>query len=175
LASGEFPGKNPDANAQERIPGVHPGSGGAIMRRLLVAVGFVAILLMPRGAWAEPQYPFLHSAVYEMMEAVRELRDAPRDFAGHKVKAIHALNQAIHQVEKMLDAVGEPFKGHLPPKGAYDKYANHPHLRQAVVEMRDALALLKETTRDFGGHRDKAIRDIGVAIAEVDWCIERIK
>lgn len=50
----------------------------------------------------EMAHPRLVKAIHEMREALRELREAPDDFGGHKAVAIHDTEQAIHSLKKAL-------------------------------------------------------------------------
>ena len=141
---------------------------------LTTTVAVVGLLAVGRTA-AAPKHPHLHRALHEMKEAHKELKEAKHDFGGHREKALEALHAAIHQTEKMLEAVGDPFKGHTPTKGTYDKYKHHPHLHHALVEMREAHKQLKETSGNFGGHKEQALKDLEIAIHQVEICIKHIK
>jgi hypothetical protein len=147
------------------------------MLRIVLLIPTVAIfaLVTPERASAEPKHPHIHHALYEMREAIVELKDARHDFAGHREKAIHALHEAIKQTEKALEGAGDPYKGFLPARTIYKEYMNHHHLRHAQVEMREALKQLREAKHDFGGHREKAIKDLEVALIQVEKCIDNIK
>jgi hypothetical protein len=145
------------------------------MSRLFLAAAAAVTLavLGPDLAPAQKHQP-LHHAIYEMREAKQELKLAKGDFGGHRDKAITALDAAIVQTEKALTAVGDPYKTFTPGK-IYSKYKDYPHLRHAVVEMREAHRELKEAKGDFGGHRDKALKDLDFAIVQVEDCIKNIK
>src|SRR2546429_268632 len=132
------------------------------MFRLLVltaAAGALA-LLAPNRVWAEPKHRHLHHALHELREAHKELKDASHDFGGHREKALKDINTAIEQVEKALEAAGDPFKGFSPDKGIYKDYKNHPHLRHVHHQLNEAHKEMKEAKHDFGGHRDKALSAI---------------
>jgi hypothetical protein len=47
-------------------------------------------------------HPRLVKAIHEMREALRELREAPDDFGGHKGQAIRDTEQAIHSLRRAL-------------------------------------------------------------------------
>jgi L-lactate utilization protein LutB len=141
----------------------------------MTVAGVVLGLLAPALALAEPKHPHLHSALFEMREAHKELKEAKHDFGGHREKAVEALNAAIKQLEKALESVGDPFKGFTPKKTVYEGYKNYPHLRHALHEMRAAHKQLKEAGDNFGGHKKKAIEDLDIAIRQVEKCIENSK
>ena len=145
-------------------------------RLMTLTVAGIALGLLAAGrASAEPKHPHMHRALHEMREAHKELKEARHDFGGHREKALEALDAAIKETIKALEAVGDEFKGWTPKKGAYDGYKNHPHLRHALHEMREAHKQLKEASNNFGGHKEKALKDLDLAIRQVEKCIEHIK
>jgi hypothetical protein len=142
---------------------------------LLVPAALGLGLLLPGRALAEPKNPHLHHALYEMKEAYKQLQTAGDKFEGHKDKAMRGLDAAIHQTEKALDAVGDPYKGFTPSGDIYRGYANHAHVRHAVVVMKEARDDLKGANHDFKGHRDLAIHYLDYAILELDKCMPYLK
>src|SRR5262249_23646748 len=100
---------------------------------------------------------------------------ANHNFGGHREKALEALDAAIVQTEKALEAAGDPFKGYTPARGIYDKYKNHPHLRGSLVALREAHAEMKNASHNFGGHREKALLALDAAINQVEKCLEFAK
>ena len=143
------------------------------MSRLLVSTAAVAALalLVPNRAAADPKHPHMHHALHEMREAHKELKETKHEFGGHREKALKDLDEAIRQTEKALAGAGDPFKGFTPEKGTYDKYKNYHHLRHALHKMREAHKELKEAAHNFGGHREKALKDLDEAIHQVEKCI----
>jgi hypothetical protein len=144
-----------------------------MFRLLMLAPAVVVLgLLAPGGAAAEPKHPHIHRALFEMREAHRELKEANHNFGGHRDEALEALDVGIKQLEKALELSGDAYKGFVPPKGLYDDYKNHPHLRHSLVEMREALKELKEAAHNFGGHRERAVGALEVAIKETEKCVQ---
>ena len=148
------------------------------MQDLDVAITEVqkCIDLLPSGsAAAEPKHPHLHHALYEMREADKELTKTTFDFHDSKAIAQTALHKAIVETEKALAAAGDPYRDYQPAQGIYADYNNHPHLRHALHEMRLAHQELKETSHNFGGHKQKAMKDLDVATTEVQKCVDQMK
>lgn len=131
----------------------------------------------PAKAQDQAAYAHLLSAVYEMREAKTELREEKKhDFGGWRDKAVRDLDIAIEQTEKALRAVKVELKYRAPEGKVYGSYKNYPHLRHAVVELREAMRELKEEKRhDFGGERDRAIREIDIAIDRLEAAINAVK
>lgn len=48
------------------------------------------------------RHPHIRGAIRELREAKRELVTAAHDFGGHRVKAIEAVDVAVHQLEEAL-------------------------------------------------------------------------
>jgi hypothetical protein len=126
-------------------------------------------LAPPRAAAAE--HPRLHVALYELRHARTELKEARHDFGGHRAEALEALDGAITQIERALRAVGDNVKGIEPRKDVYKRYGNHPHIRQALVEAREARTELKEASHDYKGHREKAVRALDEVIDQLDTAL----
>jgi hypothetical protein len=145
-------------------------------RSLILTVGAALVgLLMPGLALAQPKHPRLHEALYEMREAHKELKEASNTFGGHKEKALEALDAAIRQTEKALEAVGDPYKSFTPAKGVYEPYKDFKHLRHGLDRMRIAVKELRDAQGNFGGHRDAAVKDLEIAITQVEKCINSLK
>ncbi len=143
---------------------------------LLIPAIAAASMLLPGRASAEPKYPHLHHALYEMKEAHKQLREAGHDFGGHREKALEGLDAAIRQTEKCLKEVGDPYHENFrPPEGIYREYKNFVHLRHSVVEMKEARRELKDAGHDFKGHREDAIRYLDYAIEQTEKCLPHVK
>jgi hypothetical protein len=134
------------------------------MTKMMMALS-ACVLLAGAQAWAEPKvkHPNLHAAIFELREARTELKEAKKDFGGKKEKAIKAINAAIDSLKKCLDIKGDDYKG-LDRDKDRKKFKDHPKLRSALEDLRDAKRDLKEAGTNFGGHKKQAIADIDAAI-----------
>lgn len=143
-------------------------------RSLLVTTVFTALAVLGLGAprAAAEEHPRLHAALYELRHARTELKEARHDFGGHRAKALEALDDAITQVEKALKAVDDNVKGVDPGKDAYKGYANHPHIRHALVEAKEARTELKEAAHDYKGHRAKAVEALDAVVDQLDKALK---
>jgi hypothetical protein len=77
--------------------------GGCMLRRTFVALGLV--LAFACGMWtaharAEERHPVLQRAIEQIHNIRMRLESAPRDFGGHKQKAIEALRVAGSELEQ---------------------------------------------------------------------------
>ncbi len=144
------------------------------MRSAFGAIVAVVAMGAPSKANAE-EHKTLYRAHYELKEAQVELKGAAHDFGGHRVKALEAVDAALIQINDCLKAVGDKVGAYKPEATLYKNYKNHPHIRHAIVELRASRNELKESRIDFGGHRDKAIKDIDYAIEQLEKSLEFAK
>jgi hypothetical protein len=117
----------------------------------------------------------LHHAIHELKETRVELKEAKHDFGGHREAALKATDAAIVQLELALKDAGDPYKG--GPKvdaELYKKFKHHPHLHRALHELKEARVQLKEAKHDFGGHREKALKDVDHAIEQLELAIKSV-
>jgi hypothetical protein len=137
----------------------------------VVAVGFA-----PASAEADgPKHPHMHHALYELGEARTELKDAAHDFGGHREKALKAVDTAMTQMAKALEAVGDKYTAKAPDKDVYKKYEHHPHIQHALHELGEARKELKDAKHDFGGHREKTLKDVDHAITQLEAALKFAK
>jgi hypothetical protein len=117
----------------------------------------------------EVNYPRLRAALHELRDAKGELATS-RDVwpAGHKERAMGALNDGIESVRGIL-AVNdvEKFRGVDRNPEFYKKFKDYPRLRAALGDLREARDELRAATADFGGMKERALDDIEVAIGEI--------
>ena len=59
-----------------------------------------------------------------------------------------------------------------PAIQAADEKAEYPHMHHALHELREARTELKEADHDFGGHREKALKDVEEAIKQIDKALK---
>jgi hypothetical protein len=146
-------------------------------RSLLVTTVLGAVALLGLGAprAAAEEHPRMHTALYEMRHARTELKEAAHDFGGHRVKALEALEVAINQVDKALRAVGDNAKGSDPGKDVYKEYANHPHIRRALAEAREARKELREAAHEYKGHREKAVLALDEVVVQLERALRHAR
>ncbi len=128
-----------------------------------------------KNAKKKLHHPHLHHALYELHDARRELNNSSYKFGGHKAKALLAINDAIKHIELALVAHGDNIKSVATKRDLQEhhkKYAHHPHLHHAIVELRHAHKEMKEASHDFGGHRKAALRDINIAIHQIELLLK---
>jgi hypothetical protein len=139
--------------------------------RSVVAI-VVGVPLLVSASLCAQEGPFAHltSAIYEMREAREELK-AER-FKRHREQAVKDLNVAIDETEAAIREAKielRRYEGPKNPKEYYKAYRDFPHLRHAVVELREAKKEIeREKRREFG----KAVKAIDVAIIRVEEALK---
>jgi hypothetical protein len=69
-------------------------------RKIATACSVLALMLvMSVGAPAEGRHPEIHAAIESLRNAKAHLEAASHDYQGHRVDAIHAIDEAIHQLD----------------------------------------------------------------------------
>jgi len=71
------------------------------MRRKLLTTGALLgmMIMMSTGSIAQPRHPQIREAMEALRNAKEHLEHAAHDFGGHRVDAIHAIDEAMHQLE----------------------------------------------------------------------------
>jgi hypothetical protein len=119
-----------------------------------------------------PKHHHLHHALFELKETRVELKEAKHDFGGHRESALKATDAAIVQIERALHAGGDPYKALKANPEWYKKFEHHPHIHRSIHELKEARVQLKEAKHDFGGHREKAIKDVDYAIEQLEVALK---
>jgi hypothetical protein len=136
-----------------------------MMHRLLPPAGLALAVLAVSSCEAPAQELKLlrpEGALWEMREAVAEMRDARHDFGGHRREAMEALEGAVRQVDEGLRAAGITPRRFDRDRRFYEqlRYANCPHMRYALVEIREARKELEGVRGDLKGHKESALRNL---------------
>jgi hypothetical protein len=121
------------------------------------------------------KHPRLHVALHELVQAHQELKDAGAGLGGHRQKALAAIDDAIKSVRLVLEVKGADPNVVVRKGDFYRKYKNYPHLRQVLLDLKEARGELQDTKANFNSHRQRAIKDINLAINEIQLAIEHAR
>jgi hypothetical protein len=146
-----------------------------LWRSVFVLSVFSVVLAAPGAASAQPKYPRMHEALYELKAARLELIQAADDFGGHRLAAVKATEAAIAQIEIALASAGDPFKGVMVDKQVYVKYKNYPHIHRAIDVLKETRIELTHAKQIFAGHREKALQDVNFAIEQLELALKFAK
>jgi hypothetical protein len=131
-----------------------------------MVVGLPLLGSAPPVMAQEGPFAHLEAAIYEMRESKLELK-AER-FNRHRVEAVRDLDAAIAETEKAIKEAKielRRYEGPKDPKVYYKAYRDFPHLRHAVVELREAKLEIERAKR----------REFTRAIAAIDIAINRVE
>lgn len=79
------------------------------MKRFASSFAVIAVMLtlafpaMAPASSAPERHPEIHEAIASLRRAKDHLEHAAHDFGGHRVEAIRATDEAIHQLQICLD------------------------------------------------------------------------
>lgn len=146
--------------------------------RLGILVGSLALFgltycngdLLAGGA-KKSKHAHLHHALFELHDARHELAADKHDHGGHKQKAMLAMNDAVKHIELALISAGDNVKASPTKRDLQEhhkQYKHHPHLHHAVHELKHAHKQVKADRHPYGGHREAVLRDIHLAITEIE-------
>jgi hypothetical protein len=138
----------------------------------LVALLGPALAQPPQGRPAQPgrvDHPNLRAALHELREARQELRASQETWPpGHKERALQALQDGMDSLKTILAVRDvDSFRGYDRNPDYYKRFADHPRLRSALQDLRQARDELRGATSDFRGMKERALDDIEVAIGEI--------
>ena len=111
-------------------------------------------------------HPKLESAHDSLKEAKEYLEAASHNFHGHREAAVRAIDAAMHQVR--LCAEEPERRDSIGPRAL----ADHPKLRRAKEQVKEARDYLFEAKHDFHGHKSEAIKALDAAIHHINVCLE---
>jgi hypothetical protein len=129
----------------------------------------------PTGPAADNGQPRMQAALQALGGAQSELQAASPNKGGHRERALEIVGHATQEVQAGIDyanqhptEVGdaEGPAGALPVDEEVPGAGTQPHMRNAVVQLREARKQLWDAKHDKGGHRAKAIELINDAIKQ---------
>jgi hypothetical protein len=145
---------------------VAPALGAALLvlaapaERPVVAQGKVA---------GRVDHPRLRAALHEMREARGWLVTARDSWPpGYKERAVANIDAAMKSVQTILQVKDvNSFVGVERNADYYKRFRDHPRLRAALQDLRDARDELRTAKADFGGLKEQALDDIDAAVGDI--------
>jgi len=122
----------------------------------------------------------LAASIHKLRSVKLTLEAADHDYGGHRAAAVEKIKAATHELHKALEFV---HKGKIAPKTTTKDVgsSNEPQklsdaqLRATIPVLKNTHKLLKEGDRDYGGHRAKAVTELGTAITQLEKALAFIK
>jgi len=148
-----------------------------MFRKLLCVVPALAFFLAAvdtAAAQERDRHPRLHAALAELREARKELMEARDNWPpGNKERAMAAIDDAIKSLKAILAIKGDDFRGADRGPDFYKRFSDHPKLRAALHDLREAREELRAARADFGNKKERALDDIDVAIGHIVALLRR--
>src|SRR5262249_6881890 len=148
-----------------------------MFRSLCLSVPLLGLALLagssPAPAPAQQKekidHPRLRAALHELREARNYLKDAPDNWPpGYKERAVQSINDSIATVRTILAVKDvDTFRGVDRNPDYYAKYKDHPRLRAALEDIRDARDEIRSSPSDFGGLKEHVLDDFDVAAGNI--------
>lgn len=144
--------------------------------KLLIACVGVAAVVAAAGADEKQKvkYPKLQAALWELREAKAELEASKVEDGGKKKKALEAIHEASVSLKVILAVKGDTTDA-AHEKDYYKAYKDHPHLRAALADLKEARRELNDAETDFQGNRKEALKKIDEAIDRIGDLLEAVK
>lgn len=148
-----------------------------MFRRILCLVPvFALVVLAADSATAQDglRHPRLHAALSELREARKELMEARDNWPpGQKEQAMGAINDAMRSLMTILSVREDNFRGLDRGPDFYKRFGDHPRLRAALHDLREAREELLSARADFGNMKERALRDIDAASQHIGALMRR--
>src|SRR5687768_7863334 len=131
----------------------------------------------PATAQQKLTHPRLRAVLHELREARAVLKDARDTWPqGYKDRALQHIDDAIVTIKTILAVKNvDDFRGVQRSPDYYTRYKDHPRLRAALDDVRDARDELRGTKSDFGGLKDRALDDLDLAAGSIVTLIRYAK
>jgi hypothetical protein len=136
---------------------------------LRTLVPTLALLAAMAAAQTPRDHPRLRAALHELREARIKLKDARDTWPpGYRDRALGSINNASNSIRLILAIKDvDSVKSVDRSPDYYKRYTDHPHLRAAVQDLREARAELASARADFGDRKERALDDIDMAIGDI--------
>jgi len=143
---------------------------------ILPALTVAAVLGSPLAGQqpGQPDHPRMRAALQELREARKELKAAKDQWPpGYKDRALESIHDAIESLRTNLAIKDvDTFVGYSRNPDYYTKFRDHPKLRSAVLDLRQARLELESNLANLRDPRDRELRertldDLDIAIGNI--------
>jgi hypothetical protein len=147
-----------------------------MLRKLCcIALALTAAAMFSGPVAAQPpDHPRMRAALNELREARKDLKEAKDDRPpGYKDRALEAINDAIEALRINLAIRDvDTVKGLERNPDYYNKFKDHPRLRSAILDLRQARLELESNLPNVREPKDRELReraldDIDIALGHI--------
>jgi hypothetical protein len=141
----------------------------------LAIFALAALTSLPSTGAAQLRHRRLHTALHELREARAELRNSRDDFGGRRDRALKAADDAIESLKLLLRVKDDDVRGVGRDRDFYKRHKDHPRLRQALEDLRDARIELRGSDLQPADLRERTARGVNLAIDELQGLLDHIR
>ena len=127
------------------------------------ALGVAIVLVNPAAGQqpGQPDHPRMRAALHELREARKELKEARDQWPpGYKDRALQAMNDAIESLRVNLAVRDvDSFRGYSRNPDYYTRFRDHPRLRSAILDLRQARIELESNLAQITDAKDRQLRE----------------
>jgi hypothetical protein len=117
----------------------------------------------------------LGEAIHLLNSVKKTLEAADHDYGGHRADAVRDVGQAVKQLHEALAAHHKMSKTGTTKTGSGNNKKAHPEpqklsdaeLAGAIPILQATVTFLQNADHDYGGHKEKAIKDLNGAITQL--------
>jgi hypothetical protein len=116
----------------------------------------------------------LVEAIHVLNSVKKTLEAADHDYGGHRADAVRDIGHAAKQLHEALAAHHKTVKTGSTKTGTGNKNGQREPQKLSDAELAASVPVLKETVtflqmadHDYGGHKEKAIKDLNAAITQL--------
>jgi hypothetical protein len=149
---------------------------------LTASLVLMASMLAPSYSRAGAEgHPLIRRAVGALTAAKGDLQNAAHDYCGHRVEALEATNNALHQLQQALACDSGPKrKGNstavdleIPAEPVSAGGGEpHPRIYNAINALGAAEGDLQNAAHDYCGHRVEALQAVQNALAQLKAAVQ---
>lgn len=122
----------------------------------------------------------LGEAIHLLNSVKKTLEAADHDYGGHRANAVKEIGKAVKQLHEALAAHHKASKTGTTKTGTGSNNKAHPEpqklsdaeLAGSVPVLQATVTFLQNADHDYGGHKEKAIKDLNAAITQLGKALQ---
>lgn len=140
-----------------------------MIRTFVRTFALVVLAAAPAAGQEKVDNPRLRAALQELREARNHLKYTADPWPpGNKKQAQAAIEDAITTLRTILSVKDvDTFRGVDRGPDYYSQYKDHPKIRAALADIRDARDELRASKTGFGDLKDRALEDLDIAAGSI--------
>lgn len=151
---------------------------------LLAIISLAALVSMPtapvRAQAKKESQKFsneeLAASIGKLHRIKHTLEAADHDYGGHRAAAVGAVKNAADELQQALEHAKSKGVKNTKDVGSSDpkQKMSNKDLEESIAALKKTHKALEESKQDYGGHRAKAVAELGTAITQVEKALTYI-